>query len=48
VFVQAWLTSSGDANFNYLCDIAPESISDGKVDLQDMALMAANWLRDIN
>ena len=48
VFMQAWLTSSGDANFNYLCDIAPESISDGKVDLQDLALIAANWLRDIN
>jgi len=48
VFMQAWLSVSGDANFNYLCDIAPESISDGKVDLQDMSLMAANWLRDIN
>lgn len=48
VFMQAWLSVSGDANFNYLCDIAPESISDGKVDLQDLALMAANWLRDIN
>lgn len=48
VFMQAWLTSSGDSNFNYLCDIAPESISDGKVDLQDMALMATNWLREIN
>lgn len=48
VFMQAWLSSSGDANFNYLCDIAPTSLSDGKIDLQDFALMAANWLRDLN
>lgn len=47
VFMQAWLSSSGDANYSYLCDIAPEFLSDGKVDLQDFALMVANWMYDL-
>ncbi len=46
--MQAWLSSSGDANFNYLCDIAPESRSDGKVNFHDFALMAANWMKSIS
>lgn len=45
VCMQAWLSSSGDTNFNHLCDIAPESLSDGIINLQDVAMIAANWLK---
>lgn len=50
VFMQAWLSDSSvpGTGYNPLCDIAPESISDGKINLLDFALMTANWLQDIN
>lgn len=42
-----WLASFGDGNFDAKCDIAPSSITDGKVDFQDFAVIAQNWLRTI-
>lgn len=39
VFAEQWLSRSA-----HYADIAPEGVPDGKVDLQDFALLGQNWL----
>ena len=49
LMMDSWLADSSDPNTNYnpVCDIAPTSISDGKVNLQDFSALSSNWLKTI-
>ena len=40
-FVRAWLTEDGQANWNSNCDIC--SPQDGRIDLDDFAVLASDW-----
>jgi hypothetical protein len=41
-FVNAWLSSSGQGNWNPACDISTPQ--DDKIDFKDFAVLAADWL----
>lgn len=40
----AWLSVSGDANFNARYDLDPTGTSEGKIDQADLIVLADNWL----
>lgn len=42
IFVAAWLTVAGEDGWNYSCDISTPR--DSKIDLNDFAVFAGNWL----
>jgi hypothetical protein len=44
VLMAAWKSVSGDDHWNPLCDIAPISNPDGKVDEKDLAVFVSNYL----
>jgi hypothetical protein len=46
IFANAWLSSTGQANWNSACDIAGTQL--GIIDLLDFAVFAQNWLVDVN
>jgi hypothetical protein len=46
IFANAWLSSTGKANWNANCDISPSA--DGIINELDFAVFAQNWLVDVN
>jgi len=44
IFASAWLTRSGDAQWNPDCDI--DKSADGFIDVSDLILFAENWLEN--
>ena len=46
IFADAWLSSTGQTNWNANCDISPSA--DGIINELDFAVFAENWLVDVN
>ncbi len=46
IFADAWLSSTGQANWNANCDISPSA--DGIINELDFAVFAQNWLVNVN
>jgi hypothetical protein len=46
IFADAWLSSTGQTNWNANCDISPSA--DGIINELDFAVFAQNWLVDVN
>ncbi|MHC5074138.1 MAG: hypothetical protein ACYTFE_04865, partial [Planctomycetota bacterium] len=50
-FLAAWLSTGNtippSSNWNSLCDMAPNSIGDGDVNLPDYAIFAEHWYESI-
>ena len=44
-FVDAWSSTASSPNWNPEADIAPQPVSDGKVNYLDLAAMMENWLK---
>lgn len=40
-FIQAWLSSAGDSNWNSICDISDPA--DNKINLLDLAVLTGSW-----
>ncbi|MEN8127458.1 MAG: retropepsin-like aspartic protease [Planctomycetota bacterium] len=47
-FSQAWMSDGQSINWNPYADMAPETMVDGFVDIQDLSVLAENWLTGVS
>jgi len=48
VFSQAWMATGTDGNWNADADFVPSGSSENIIDLQDLSVLADNWLTGVS